>query len=123
MRHYIGVSSSGPTVLRNIRKDVTGEPLLLLDQDAAARLRINFDDWLETGETISSITATAEGCTMTSALSTPNVTLTISAATNAYTGKITLKATASSGEIWRGIIRVRRPNRLGDEEAFTDYVG
>ncbi len=121
MRHYIGISSAGPTVLRNVRRDITGEPLLLVDQDAAVKLRVNFADWLEASETISSITATAEGCTLSSALSAPDVTLTISAVTNAYTGKITLVATSSTGEIWRGIINVRRPNRYGDEQRFSDY--
>ena len=94
---------------------------MLVDEDAAVRLRVNFADWLEEGETVSSIFATAEGCALSSALSTPNVTLTISAVTNAYTGKVTLKATASTGEIWRGIINVRRPNRYGDEQRFMDY--
>ena len=122
MRHYLGISSAGPTVFRNVRRDVTGEPLLLVDQDAACRLRVNFSDWLESGETISSITVSGESCTVSSALSSPNVTLTISAVTNSYDGRITLKATASTGEIWRGIIRVRRPNRYGDEQPFRDYV-
>ena len=121
MRHYIGISSSGPTVLRNVRKDITGEPLLLVDEDAAINLRVNFTDWLETSETISTVTATPEGCTLSTSTATPNVDLTISAVTNAYTGKITLKATSSTGEIWRGIINIRRPNRYGDEQRFSDY--
>lgn len=121
MRHYIGVSSQGPTVLRNVRKDITGEPLLLVDQDAAVKLRVNFADWLEASETISSVTATPEGCTLSTSTSSPNVDLTISAVTNAHTGKVTLKATSSTGEIWLGIINVRRPNRYGDEQRFMDY--
>lgn len=122
MRHYIGVSSQGPRVLRNVFRDTTGEPLLLVEEDAAIRCTVNFSDWLETSETISSITATADGCTLSSALSSPNVTLTISAVTNASGGKITLKATASTGEIWRGIIHVRRPSKYGNEIRFRDYV-
>lgn len=122
MRHYIGVSSQGPRVLRNVVKDITGEPLLLVDEDAAVRCQVNFSDWLESGETISAATATAEGCTLSTSTSSPNVTLTVSAVTNTSGGKITLKVTASTGEIWRGIINVRRPNRYGSEQRFMDYV-
>jgi len=122
VRHYIGVSSQGPRVLRNVFKDITGEPLLLVDESAAIRCQVNFSDWLESGETISSASATAEGCTLSTSTASPNVTLTISAVTNTSGGSITLVVTASSGEIWRGIIRVRRTNRYGAELRFRDYV-
>lgn len=122
MRHYIGFTSGGPTTLRNVRLDATGEPLLLVDQDAVTKILLDWRDWLETGETISSVTITAEGCTATVATSTPTATLTISAVTSYTDGKITVIATSSTGEKWRGIIRVRRANRYTDEQRFRDYV-
>lgn len=119
MRHYLGVSPQGIATLRNIRLDVTGEPLLLLDENAIAKLRVNFSDYLESGETISSATATANGCTVSTSTSSPNVTLTISEST--YDGKITLTVTTSTSEVFTQVIRVRRTQRVGDE-LLPDYV-
>jgi hypothetical protein len=118
MRHYIGVSPQEPATLRHIRRDVTGEPLLLLDKDAIAKILINFSDYLESGETISSATATATGCTAAIATSTPNVTLTVSEATQE--GSIIVLATTSTSQVWAQTIRVRRTQRIGDEY-LSDY--
>lgn len=122
MRHYIGLTSAGPTTLRNVRRDETGEPLILIDQDAVSKLRLDFTDWLESGETLSTLTATAEGCTVSTSTSSPTSTLTISAVTSYTDGRITVLATSSTGEKWRGIIRVRRTSRYRDEQQFRDYV-
>lgn len=121
-RHYLGISSKGPNVFRNVRRDNTGEPLLLLDQDEVARLTIDFSDWLETEETISSVSATARNATISVSTTSPRTVITISAVTSFYDGDITAIATASTGEKWRGIIRVRRTNRENDEALFfSDY--
>lgn len=122
-RHYLGVSSKGPNVFRNVRRATTGEPLLLLDQDEVARLVIDWSDWLETEETISSISATGRNCTVSTSTSGPQATITISDVTSYHDGDITVIATASTGEKWRGIIRVRRTNREGDDALYVgDYV-
>ena len=120
-RHYIGVTNAGPTTLRNVRRDDTGEPLLLVDQDAIVKLRIDLANWLETGETISSVSTTAESCTVLTSTTSPNITLTISNVTGYDYGKITLLATSSTGEVWRQVIRVRRTNRYTDEQTYRDY--
>lgn len=121
MRHYIGVSPRGITVLRNVRKDTTGEPLILMDEDAVIQCQINFADYLNSGETISSATATASGCTVASAVSSPNVTLTISAPSD--DGKITIKATTSASLVFPFVLRVRKPTRYTDEALLiSDYV-
>lgn len=122
MRHYIGITPSGPTVLRNVHKDATGEPLLFVDQDATTKLRINFSAWLESGQSISSATVTAENCTVSTSTSSPNIDVTLSSVTSYNDGKITILATCSNGEIYRGIIRVRRTNRYTDEQRFRDYL-
>lgn len=111
----------GETVFHNVRKDETGEPLILIDQDAKKTLRINFADWLE-GETITAATTSAQNCTVSTSTSTPNIDLTISAVTSYDDGRITLTATSSGGDIWRSIIRVRRTNRYTDEQTFRDYT-
>lgn len=121
-RHYLGVSSKGPNVFRNVRRDVTGEPLLLLDQDEVARLTIDCSDWLETEETISSVSATARNATISVSTSGDRAIITIANVTSFHDGDITVIATASTGEKWRGKIRVRRTNRENDEALFfSDY--
>lgn len=122
MRHYIGVTNSGPATLRNVRKDETGDPLLLVREQEAVRLRVNFADWLETSETISAATVTAKNCAASISTTSPNCDITISAVTSRQDGSVILKATASTGEIWRGVINVRQPNKYGDEDQIRDYV-
>lgn len=121
MKHYLAVTSSGPTVFRNVHKDTTGEPLVYLDQEAVTKLRLNFAQWLDTGETISSATVTAESVTASTTTSSPNVDVTLSAAQSYSDGKIIVVVTSSTSQKWRGIIRVRRTNRYGDEQNFRDY--
>jgi hypothetical protein len=102
---------------------VTGEPLLLIDQDAVVKLTIDFIDWLETGETLSSVSATARSCTVSVSTTSPRTTITISDVTSHTDGGITIVATSSTGEKYREIIRVRRTNRYTDEAlVFSDYV-
>jgi hypothetical protein len=124
-RHYLGISARGPTVFRNIRTDDTGEPLLLIDEGAVVILTVDFADWLETGETIEDVTATARSCAITVDFDTeePSFTIAISAVTSNHDGDITLMVEASSSAVYRGIIRVRRTNRYTDEAlVFGDYV-
>lgn len=122
-RHYLGISARGPTVFRNVRKDDTGEPLLLIDEDAVVKLTIDYSDWLETDETLSSVSATARSCTISVATTSPRTVITISAVTSNHDGDITVIATSSTGEKARDIIRVRRTNRYTDEAlVFSDYV-
>lgn len=122
-RHYLGISARGPTVFRNVRKDDTGEPLLLIDEDAVVKLTIDYSDWLETDETLSSVSATARSCTISVATTSPRTVITISAVTSNHDGDITVIATSSTGEKARDIIRVRRTNRYTDEAlVFGDYV-
>lgn len=121
-RRYIGVTDAGPVVLHNVRRDDTGEPLLLIDQDAVETVRMNFSAWLETGETITSASVTAENCTASTSTATPNIDITLSAVTSYTDGKVTVIATASSGSVWRGIVRVRRTRRYTDEQRFRDYT-
>jgi hypothetical protein len=122
-RYYLGISSSGPNVLRNVRLDETGEPLLLIDQDAIAKITIDFTDWLETGETLSGLTATPRGCEVSVSTSGPKSVLTISEVTSFDDGDITIIGTSSTGEKYRGIIRVRRTARYRDESTLHgDYV-
>ncbi len=119
-RHYLGIGSRGATVFRNVRRDESGEPLLFVDEDAITKLQINFTDYLETGETVSSAAVDqSTGCTVAIATSSPNVTLTLSAVTN---GSVTLNVTMSNGEIYRIIIWVRRTNRYSNDVPRSDYV-
>lgn len=97
--------------------------MLLIDENAVVKLTIDFSDWLETGETLSTVTATARSCTVAVATTSPRTVLTISAVTSHHDGDIKIIATASTGEIYREIIRVRRTNRYTDEAfVFGDYV-
>lgn len=123
MRHYLGISARGSTVYKNVRTDETGEPLLLIDENETRKLLVDFADWLETGETIASVSVIGRGCTVTASTSSPRTTLTISNVTGHHDGDIELVATSSTGETFRQILRVRRTNRYKDEAMFfEDYV-
>jgi hypothetical protein len=122
VRQFIGVTPKGPTTFVNVRRDETGEPLLFLDKDEVTKLRVNFTDWLESGETITSATVVARNCTASLATSSPNCDITLSAATSRSDGDVTLKVTSSTAQVWRGVIKVRQTNRYGDESTVMDYV-
>jgi hypothetical protein len=115
-------SPRGATTFLNVRKDRTGEPLLHLDQDEVKTLVLDFTDYLDPGETVSSATATAESVTCTPTTSSPTVSLALSAAASPDLGQVTVIVTFSSGNKWRGIIRVRRTDRFTDEALVSDYA-
>ena len=122
-RHAVLFTSRGPSVYRNVRRAATGEMEILLDQDAVSKLTLDFTHWLQPSETISSATASGANVTVSTAVSSPNVTLTLSAATSYdLDGAVTVIATSSTGEKWRGIVRVRRTERYMDEDAPKDYA-
>jgi hypothetical protein len=121
-RHSIHYTPRGATTFYNVHRDLTGEPLLFLDENEVKSLRLDFADYLDTGETISSVASTAKSVTVSVATSSPTVTLTLSAAQSHSDGSVTLVVTFSTGAKWRGIIRVRRTDRFTDEALVDDYV-
>ena len=124
-RRYIGFTKRGPAVFRNVRKAETGEPLVTLDENEVDDLVLDFQGYLESGETVSSATATANGVTETIATASPKVTLSLSEA-NQYnlSGRVEVVVTMSSGTVWRGYIRVRRRARAfaSEYDNLTDYT-
>jgi hypothetical protein len=121
-RLLIAYTPNGIKVLRNVRKDETGEPLILVDEDETKTVTIDLTAYLDTGETISSVTTTDENVTATATLTSPTIALALSGATSHDDGSVTLTITLSSGEIMRQTIRVRRPNRFGMETYVRDYA-
>ena len=125
-RQYIGFTSRGPAVFRNVKKASTGEPLILLDENEVKDLELDLTGYLETGETISSATASvSDGVTTTISTTSPKVTLNFSSATEYdLNGKVEVVITMSSGEKWRGYIRVRRRSRYMTQEFdnVADYT-
>ena len=121
-RNSIIFTARGPAVYRNVRKDLTGEPLLLLDEDEVKTLVLDFASYVETSETISSATASAENVSCSISTTSPRVTLTLSAATSNSDGKVTVVVTFSTANKWRGIIRVRRAERFDAEVLESDYA-
>ena len=121
-RHELHFTSKGLSTFKNVRRAPTSEPLVHLDVDEIKVVKLNFADYLDTGETVSSATATAYNCTAGISTSSPTVTLTISAATSYdLDGRIVVVVTMSSGEKHRQVVRVRRTNRYRDEEVGGDY--
>jgi pyocin large subunit-like protein len=124
-RRYIGLTKRGIATLRNVRKAETGEPLVTLDENEVDDLVIDFTGYLESGETVSSATATPNGVTETISTTSPKVTLTLSEA-NQYnlSGRIEVVVTMSSGTVWRQYIRVRRRARAfaSEYDNLTDYT-
>lgn len=122
MRYYLGLAPSGEfAIQRGVRIDDTGEPLVLVDQFEVARVRINLSDWLETGETVSSATATNNNCAVSLSTSSPNVDMTISNVASFAYGTSLVTITSSSGDIIAKTIRIRRRNRYTDEQTYRDY--
>lgn len=122
-RHAILYTSKGASVMRNVRIAPTGEPLLHLDEDAVTKLVLDFANYLESGETISTPTVTAENVTVSTATVSPQITLTLSAATSHdLDGTCTIIVPISNGETFRQIIRVRRTERYMDEDSPRDYA-
>lgn len=122
-RHIISFSPKGPATLRNVRRAPTGEHLIHMDEDEIKVVKVDLTDYLDSGETISSVATTGYNVTCSASTSSPRITLTLSAAT-AYDleGRVVIVATMSSGEKWRGTIRVRRTSRYRDEAERADYA-
>lgn len=120
-RHHISITPRGITTLRNVRTDETGEPMILLDKTEVKKVTIDLADFLETGETISSATIEATGCTASITTASPYITMTLSNPT--IEGHVTLTITTSTSEVIRPVIRVREPERTGDERLLiSDYA-
>jgi len=111
-RSYLGYTPDGAKVFRNIRRSASNRPLLLLEQSAKTQLQLDLTDYLETGETISSVTVTSSGPTVTSSNTTTKVTLTISGPTT--WGDVQVIITLSSGNKLDETILVRIPARVGE---------
>jgi hypothetical protein len=120
-RHYIGVSSRGPTVLRNIRTGPDGNPLVLMHQDDTTQVTVNFAAFLEAGETILTATLDATGVTASRSLSSPNVVLTLS--DPGTDGTVDMIVTTSTGDVTVMRISARQIERYTDEALFiSDYA-
>ena len=120
-RRYVGYSPRGPAVYRNVRRAPNGDILILLEKEEIDDLELDFEKLFTDGETISSATVTPEHITVSSTLSSPKLTLNLSkVAVSDLSGKITALLTFSSGEVWKEIIRVRRPVRHLDPDVGRD---
>lgn len=121
-RKYIGWTERGPAVYRNVRKDRTGDPLILLDDSETTTLVLDLTGYIDTGETISTCTADTASCACTPTVTSSTISLALSGATSYSDGYAALTITLSSGEVILHKLRIRRPNRFGDEAALADYV-
>jgi hypothetical protein len=121
-RKYIGWTDRGPAVFRNIRRDRTGDPLIELKDGESANVTLDLTAYLNTDETISSVTSNNASVVCTPTLTSPTISLAMSAATSYVDGYAELTITLSSGEIIVQKIRARRPNVFGDEAALQDYI-
>lgn len=126
-RHSIGYTTRGPVVFRNVRRSLTGEPLLFLDQYEVKNLELDFTNYIVGTETITSAAQvnTSSGTGDVVAVITvasPLVTIQFSGATSYYDGGITLAITFSDAQVYTTKIKVRRTNRFGDEDFNRDYT-
>lgn len=111
-RSYLGYTPDGAKVFRNIRRTASGRPLLLLEENAKDQLQLDLTDYLESGETISSVTVTSSGPTVSSSNTTTKITLTISSPPT--WGDIEVVATLSSANKLHETILCRQPARYGE---------
>lgn len=112
-RHYVGYTARGPAVLRNVRSE-SGYPLLLMEEGATAKLALDWSSLLESGETVSSVTASGSGVTVS--ISTTGNTSTLTLSGPSAWGTVTVTLTLSSGEIVVETIRVRENARAHDPD-------
>ena len=118
-RHSIGFTARGASVLRNLRQDISGRPLVLLEEGEQARVELDFQSFLETGETVAGASAAADNVTAEIANDTTSATLTLSGSKD--WGEALVTVTFSSGDKWSEKIRVRNRQRYSAEPATGDY--
>lgn len=104
-RHEIFVVSPERTTLKNLRKSVDHYPLLHIEEGENRQIEIDFTEYLEAAETVSSTSTESDNVTVAVATSSPTVTLTISGVSGQ--GYVDVTVTLSSGRIWFEKIRVR----------------
>lgn len=121
-RLLIACTPNGMRVLRNVRTDRTGDPLILIDQDEVKTVTIDLTAYLDDAETISSVTTASESVTATATLASPLITVALSGTTIGVDGTTVLTITLSSGEVMRLPINARRMRRFTDETSQRDYV-
>ena len=121
-RLYLGYNERGLVVSKNVRIGSTGQPLVLLDQYEAEPVVLDFTAYLQPGETILSAVGTALACTATVTVASPLINLTLGNVTSWVDGDVTLIITFSSAAVLSQVIKVRRKNRVDDEQRLTDYV-
>lgn len=110
-RHAVYYTSRGATTTRNVRTQ-DGYPLLLMEEGETRKLALDFTDLLESGQSISTATVSAEGVTASISLSSPVATLTLSAPSGWGTAIVTI--TLSNGEVIVETIYVRQTSRAFD---------
>ncbi len=113
-RQYVGYTSRGATVFRNVRRDREGYPLVLLEEGETKKVTLDLAGLLESGETLSSAAVTTEGVTASISTSGSASTLTLSGGT--AWGAAVVTFTLSSGEIIVETVRTRLNSREHDPE-------
>lgn len=117
-RHLIGYGQSGRKALFGLQTNTQGQPLLLLEEGEVAHVVLDFADYLEGGESVSSAAVDNDAITVTASTSTPKVTLTASVA-GSY-GKTTVTVTLSTGDVVVEVIEIRQ-RRPANGAIPTDY--
>ena len=120
-RNLIFVSPNDRRTYRNIRTGFHGYPVFLLAKSATADLKIDFTNYLNSGETISSVTVSTKGLSVSSANTTTTVTLTLSGVSGETYFDILV--TFSTGILWSERIIVRNERRYPSsaDESSGDY--
>lgn len=108
MRNTIGYSPSGRKARYGVHLNAKGQPLLLLEEGEAARLVLDFTDYLDGGETVSSASVSNNGISVSASVSSPKVTLTASNAGSFGTTEVTV--ILSTGDKIVETIEIRNRN-------------
>jgi len=120
-RRAIIFTAKGPAAFRNVEKDSTGRPLVLLEEDEKVTVKLDFQSFVETGETISTVAITGNNITATNAVAADNLSTTLTLSGAKDFGDVKVVVTFSSGEIWRDKIIVRNKRRYTVPQSTTDY--
>ena len=112
-RNLITVFANDRKSYRNIRTSIDDYPLLHIERPDVEPLKIDLSHWLESGETISSVSVTPDNATVSTTNDTTSITLNISGVRG--DGEIDVIATLSSGKTYIEKVkcRNRRQNIIG----------
>lgn len=116
-RRVIAYSSGRRATYRNVTRDDSGRPEIVVEANDIATVKLDFTDTLERGESIEEATATAADVTSSITYDNRSILLTVINPSN--DGTIIVEARTNFGEQFTERLVVRLPKRCGEERRIA----